>query len=917
MRERLDFLTAAHAKEIGNLREAIRRLEDRFDAPFAEEAPPPAVAPAEVPRHAHPRIEVHAEVPKEGQPQSIPVPTPLPDKTTAEGRMPDAVAEPKGSFELRFGRIWLVRLGIGLLVTGLVLLGNYAYQNWIRDLPAGVRLAALYLGSGLIFGTGTQLAKRENLLRFGEVLVAGGLAFFYWCTFAAHHVPRLKVVDSPVLAGVLLLAAAVGIAGISLRRDSRATAVMGILLASYATVLQPLGWLSALSNVLLAGAGTALMLRPGWATPGIASMAGTYVAFLWWQLAGGSGSRPEDPAALWYLPPVWAIFALPGVLGISRRFDSLTDRGKAWFAGANNAAFFLLFSLVWLMQRGDAHYWRIPAVFGAVLLGLGIAGRSRNTAGGVHVAQGLGALSLAMALKLEGYHLPLGFAMEALALSLAFRRFGGRSELGFAVLATAGAMYLSLIPSGLNADVPLWSRSLVALLPMAAAVPLRGGGVKSGLADLALTASSFVLVGGGILAWVVCCHHLGVDERAPACAVVALAFSGLVLRFNPGRRWFEWGWLALVFAVSVVPMLHPPEHVPPTWSPGIAAGLLLAAHALWTRLGPDDDPSGVHPPLKFLVWATAVVAGVALIAMIDAFRWEASGSLACHVGAALALAFLGWRLLPSPPLLVVASLILLRAAGHQAIIPGASNLLHFLPAAAAFGLLAMAGPRSLAGILARVAAVISWLIAWHRIAPESAADIVAASALGLGAWTAWKRSRALPESWVFLGWSAFQLLMLLTGRPWEPLEPSPAAHGWAVVAAAMACGILLRPADVNQQALRQGILYTACALLAAWSSQVLVWHFDWKPVAILWTMLGFGLVSGGLWGKIAALRHAGFALLAMALVKLFCVDVWDFAAFTRVAAFIALGVALVVLGFFYNRFAEVLKKLFEGDAAES
>ena len=51
-----------------------------------------------------------------------------------------------------------------------------------------------------------------------------------------------------------------------------------------------------------------------------------------------------------------------------------------------------------------------------------------------------------------------------------------------------------------------------------------------------------------------------------------------------------------------------------------------------------------------------------------------------------------------------------------------------------------------------------------------------------------------------------------------------------------------------------------------------------------------------------------FALLGLALLKLFAVDVWDFDAFTRVASFLALGLALVLLGFFYNKFAEVLKK---------
>ncbi len=38
------------------------------------------------------------------------------------------------------------------------------------------------------------------------------------------------------------------------------------------------------------------------ALPGIASMAGTYLSFLWWQIAGGHGGRPDSPAALWFLP---------------------------------------------------------------------------------------------------------------------------------------------------------------------------------------------------------------------------------------------------------------------------------------------------------------------------------------------------------------------------------------------------------------------------------------------------------------------------------------------------------------------------------------------------------------------------------------------------------------------------------------
>jgi len=84
-----------------------------------------------------------------------------------------------------------------------------------------------------------------------------------------------------------------------------------------------------------------------------------------------------------------------------------------------------------------------------------------------------------------------------------------------------------------------------------------------------------------------------------------------------------------------------------------------------------------------------------------------------------------------------------------------------------------------------------------------------------------------------------------------------------------------------------------------------------RPLAIAARTRTLG--GAGPWRKLAALRHARYALLAISLVKLFAVNVWDFGEFTRVAAFLALGVALVVLGFFYNRFAEVLKKILEGD----
>ena len=900
LREQLAALSRGQEVQIGRLRAAFDALERKLHPPVVLSPPPPPAPPVMIFPEPVAEFAHEEEIVPSPVVEFVPVPPPL----------------PTASFELRFGRIWLVRLGIALLVTGLVLLGNYAYQNWIRDLPAGVRLAALYAGSLLLCGSGIFVARRENLQRFGEVLLAGGLAFFYWCTFAAHHVPRLRVVESPVVAGVLLLVAAAVMVAVSLRRDSRGTALLGLLLASYSTMLQPLGWLSAVSNVVLAAAGVALTRRPGWAAPGIASMAGTYTSFLGWQLAGGLGSRPEDPAALWFLPPVWAVFALPGVAGISRHFGGLTERARTVFAAVNNIAFFLLFSALWWQQRGGDDYWVVPAAFGAVLLALGALGRSRDAAGGVHLAQGLGALTLAMALKLDGYHLALGFAGQTLALALAFRRFGGKSELGFGALATAVALYLSLQPDGLSLAVPLWSRLLVALLILAAAFPLRKGCDRfefgSGMATAGRAVTAVVFCGGCLLMGGICTRHLGVEWRAPACGGMMLVLSVFSLRYDPAQRLVEGAWAALIFGATAAVMIFPTHTVPPGWSPALAGGFALAAHAFWVKR-PHHLENLTFPRPEIGSWLTAVIVAAAVCKMVLTFDLPTATRLPCFAAAALGMAALGRWAIPSRPLQCAAALLLPQAISGQLDLEGSQRLLQFLPAVTALGVLALAGSRTAGGILARAAAVISWLIAWHEVAPHGWGDIVAISGLGMAVMTVRRDARILPETWAFLAIAALWVLSRGVHVPWRELDSSPWVYGGLAVGSGLATVLLMPTADPRQKGIRHGLLLAACGLLAFWSTQQIVWHFDWKAVAILWTVLGFGFVSAGLWRKLAALRHAGFALLAISLVKLFAVDVWDFGAFTRVAAFLALGVALVVLGFFYNRFAEVLKKLLEGD----
>lgn len=923
MRQRLASLEQHHAAELATLRVRLAELESLL-SPALESAPVVAEEIAPVP------VSVTVAKPVFRPMETVQPASPPPYPAPAAERKP---AE-RTPLELRFGRVWLVRIGIALLLTGFVLLGNFAYQNWIRDLPPGIRLTALYLGSLALSGAGIHYAKRENLRRFGEVLLAGGLAFFYWCTFASHHVARLQVVESPVLAGAMLLGVAGGIVAIALRRDSRAVAVMGLLFASYATMLQPLGWLSTASNLVLAIAGMGLMTRREWGAPGIVAMAGTYLSFLWWQTAGAAGIRDHDAAALYFLPPVWAVFALPGISGIGRYFPGISARVRGWFLTINNGAFFALFSALWIEQRGGAHYWMVPAVFGSLLATMGaIARRSDRASGESQLAQGLAALTLAMVLKLEGDALIIGLAVQALITALAFARYGGRVELVTSSLAAfAGALYL-ILWSGLGREIEDWNRALAALLIMASVVPLYLGWQRHGPAwdagQPARAATVLSLASGCLALLLGWCLHLEGGTRYLCVLGIGMAMSAVSLLLDRKGQLREIGSWSLVFHVAALLLLvqaHPfswtrEKTMLAGWWPATALLMGVAGHWLWVHRAPARKEDGKLSIPDCSAVITALIVTVSIHSLIIPLDLTAGGHVLVSGLVALVLASCA-RFLLTSPLLIAASVIFLGETVFLQIgsapIPWA---VEFLPLLFAMGIAWIAyrperHPVSdLAVAAARTLAVLSWIAAWVRLAPDAWADVLAATSLILLMMPGRLGRGKLPEAWALLGVAMAWLAARMASAPWHAVDTPPSAEGWMVVITLLTIPFVAKLPHPDWRHIRPLVIMAGASLLAAWCTQTMVWHLGWKPVAIAWTVLGFTMVSTGLWQKVAALRHIGFALLGIAVLKLFVVDVWDFATFFRVTAFLSLGVALVVLGFFYNRFADVLKKLLEADKA--
>ncbi|MGL4398690.1 MAG: DUF2339 domain-containing protein [Luteolibacter sp.] len=908
LRERLEQAEIRQRMVIDELRKELSTLEKRL--PVSEESSPEPVI-----TQAAPKPLRWNEVKDRIQPPPLPPrPVDMPVETAVREEIEPE--ESAASFEQKLGQVWLVRIGIVLLITGLVLGGNWAYKNWIHDLPASVRLAGLYLCSALIGGSGIWLARKENLRHYGEVLLAGGLAFFYYCTYAAHHVHRLQVIESPVAAALCLLAAADLIAAVSWFRKSQGTAVMGILLASYATMIQPLDWLSSTSNLLLALTGVLLMLRPGWKSPGIASLLGTYGAFAGWQLLGASGPGGDELAALWFLPGSWAIFAIPGMLGRFR--EALGDRGRTHFTVANNGLFFALFSWMWLSHYGGTDYWAVAAVFGSILLAMGVAGRKlSDDAAASNVMQGLAFLSLALVLKLDGYHLRLALAGESLALALAFHRFRKRAEFAFSLLAGTAAALMALDLHDKSPDIPAWSGLLAAVLVGMAAVILRfnvdqserptPAVVRSGTSVLCYSSLAILLLG-----W---CYHLDEAWQLPVTMGLAALFSVVAV------RWDRDDWLPEIGRASGIAGLFAGLLMVSTQTPWRGYGFTIAsavvACAAW-----HSSASKRESLTSAFAWLFAVLAPVACIQILG--QWypdlppQVMPLAVSSVGLVVIARWAGaYRLEITGCVLNVIALGLIGTDLLRAE-PVISQAISFVPAAAALVTLRVIrfnrdpGAR-LQEIITASCLFIAWPAAILNAVPQHAIDLMAISA-GMGFFLAMKRDEAAPVyCW---GWTLVSLVaygIMLLGGPSSTLH-SHQFEGFALVL--LLVGIAMKrprsPADLPASALS----WLACVVLSVWTTHITVDYFGWKAASVVWTVLGFAMVSFGLMVNRVTSRQAGFLLLSLALLKLFFMDVWDFTTFLRVVSFIALGLALVVLGLFYHRFAPALKRLIEVDESK-
>jgi uncharacterized membrane protein len=882
--------------------------------PEPELAKPPPLPPIEALPDFHsvkpepepgPTPKPKAEVAPIPQPAPLlPIPT-KPEPTTDE------------PLELRVGTFWMARIGIVILLTGLVFLGNYAYQRIVPTLgPAGKVSLLMLAGLGL-GGAGYWMERaKENLRNFGRVLFAGGAATIYYTTYAAHFVQGLRVIESALVGGLLLLAVAGGIAWYAERKRSETIASLAILLSYYTSAINSIAGFTLFSSLLLTAVAVYFLIRHQWTRLSVMSLMATYGSYAFWRFhqAVQHGAAGELGMGAGFLAGYWALFTAAVFFTAS---SALRSVDRVAFLTMNNIAFFAFTAHRFAVGLPEA-FWVFAIGFGGVLLALSALasyrGDEESSIDGAYLAQGLIAITAGIFAKFSGPQLAMILALESAALlACVRRRHGVIYEIGSGFCALAAFTFAL---AQINSFGSWWwslGTPVAALLIFNAwwIKYLRGDLQMRAITGRALAFSTLGLILAGNVVW-----QATPDAWRPAAfALVPLlglgAFRVRLAEVGFGTQFF------LLFAAGLVFAQFDPLSSLPWWTPApVVASALVLLHCWQSRQEPAESKAASNA--MQLVFA-AIATGVGICWMRGLYQGDAW----LIATSATAVAAVGYGLLTrasSIPLVGQAYTVLAGVSFVKAIIAG-----H--PAwAAAFAPVAMM-------------TIISVLVSrwgakrWPALSESTSYAEIAwcyrvGAAVLLGLWA----MEYVPSAWrvVFftLGGSvqivAGSLIRsrsrLITGTVYAIAgivlfwlrfaQPVTLPDLVALISIPLGLRITkhLTGESPIPNALRNAMVTMVLVSVWLWVTR---WTLDRGVLGQLttsWTMLALIVFAAGLTLRERVYRLGGFVILGLAMGRLFVFDVWKFDSLYRILSFLVLGAALLALSFVYHRFSETLRK---------
>ena len=911
---RLRNLATALDQRIAALGEKLAEPEPTAPPPLTKAGPSPASAPSPV-------AEAVSFPDNAPPPAAAPIPpAPRPEPTAPKATPPPVPpAPPAESIELKLGTFWLARIGIVILLTGFVFLGNYAYHHIVPMLGPWGKLSLLALGGAALSGAGAWLERgREAMRNYARVLLAGGAATFYYTAYAAHFVAPLRVIESPLLGGALLLTLAGGFVWFAERRRSEPLALSAVLLSYYTAAINPIGSFSLFSNLLLTAAAVFLLVRHRWVAISFISLAATYGSYGFWRFhslaATGSGGVGDFGMALAFLAGYWLLFT--AAVFLSDR-TALPPVQRAAFLTANNGALF-----AYAAQHFSAHrpgdFWIFALGFGVVLLALAaIAARRQpddRAIDGAYLAQGLALLAVGCAAKLTGPQLATVFAVESavlLTLSRARHRWLCELAAGLSALAAFGlaldAIQKPTLTLSLGGTV-----ALILLFDAWWLKHLRGELATLQRSGRALFFSLLGLLLTGAVIWKITPQSWQPAALAAAALVCAVSIPAVRLPeiALPGQAF-------LLAATGTFVVRHLDIAPDPAWSPFPLLGIALALTHWWQHQ--RALPLGTEPAaiLQLACAAAAFATGFCWLRLLyvgDA--WLVAVSAAAFGTLLYGALTRAWAVALVGQLFTVVSIhafldgVGFHRAGSRAALSPIANL-----AATALLISRIAGRRfptlptdtgfAHLALIYRLAAS-ALLVFWGMTFVEDAwltvffASLAAAHLFG----------GSLLRDRAHVGTGAVFAALALAVF-WNPSSPSIA---WIDLAAILAIPASLRfgtriaGETALPLAVRNVLVAAALASIWLWVTRYVTAHHTSSGLTVAWALLALIVFIAGLALRERVYRIGGFAILALAIGRIFIVDVWQLETLYRILSFLVLGAVLLLLGYLYNRFADSIRR---------
>ncbi len=875
--------------------------------PAAPVPPIPTLAQTETAPAAAPEAKF-APVPPMFASETKSAPPPEPAQPAPENK----------SFEMRLGSYWAVRVGIVMVLAGIAFFGNLAFQK----ADAGGKLALLYLVSGLLLGAGAWWQRRNvkaSLNNYAQVLFAGGLAAVYFTTYAAHHIPSLRVIESAVVDGTLLLAWAGVIAWIADRRKSEVMALFAVGLAFFTSVITRVGDFTLYSNLILTVVAVVFLIRNRWVSLSFAGLVTSYAGYAFWRFLHTDGWRwaKPDEGLLFgaaFLAAYWLVFT---VATFTSRCEKLTGANRAGFLTLNNGAFFALFLLT-MIQVHTGGFWKFALGYGTVLLAL--AGLTKKMLPdeplpkNSYLTQGLLLVTLGFISKFVGLKLALVLGTESVVLYVLGTQ---RQSLVLKFFAYAAALLATgWCVTNLNQfDAHgLWTGiGLGALLVFNAFWAHRQN--LENTQPLRVEPAAFTLL--ALASWLAVTWFNTTAANLPlvlATETVVLTLSVYLLRV---REITLLGQLLLVLA-QIAWLCHYLDHTPPWWNPLALIVVTIGLSHWW------QHQKAIVVTRKLFVGYSTLFAlatvGVVLVwlhPLVTPPSWLALTSLLAVAATIYGVATRAW------PLAVCGQIFLAVSAWEFLVEISRNKPEWYFPLAPLAALVALSfatvgwfarRPESGQEVrepLAKIALVYRWLALamsliwlWQYVPARQHTVAFMAAAIAVFAFALWKGKRE-----ALLGATVYAVAALAALWLRDDLQMDAYWANLLSLLALLAMQQFLRRAVDRlpvAEKIHAAIVFTAGVslwrLLSCWvTTSGIFLTMSWAGFAVVVFALGLFL-------RERFHRWLGLGVLAAAVGRVVLVDVWKQETIYRVLTFMALGVALLVVGFVYNKYQETIRK---------